>query len=105
MLRDELDDAALGLGDVALGLELRRFGNRCHRYSRETHYHYFCDRVFDVLSQTTMLLRRLRHCPGRLLSAGCSAGGEWLLTPEGTAREEQGRGLLCHPRHHNSAER
>ena len=44
MLRDEFDDAALRLGDVALGLELRRFGSRCHRYLQDTHHHYFCER-------------------------------------------------------------
>ena len=45
MLRDEFDDTALGLGGVALGLELRHFGSRCHRYSQDTHHHYFCERV------------------------------------------------------------
>ena len=45
MLRDEFDDAVLELGDVALVLELRRFGRRCHRFSQDTHYHFFCERV------------------------------------------------------------
>ena len=70
----EFDDAALGLDDVALGLELHCFGSRCHRYSQDTHYHYFRERVLMFVT-TTRLLRRLRHCPGRLLfreESGCS---------------------------------
>ena len=54
----------------------------------------FCD-------NHTRLSRRLRHCSGRLLCGG----GVAAHPPEGTPREEQDRGLVCHPRHHHAAER
>ena len=79
MLRDK---AAPGLGDVALRLELRRFGSRCPRYSQDTHYHFCCGRVL-IFCHNNEAITTLSPLRGQ----AALRGEEWLLPPEGTARE------------------
>ena len=63
--------------------------------------HIGCISVFlRTLFTTTRLLRRLRHCPGRLLY-----GGGVAASPEGTAREAPRRCLVHDPGHHKAAGR
>ena len=68
-----------GLGDVALGLELRRFGSRCHRYSQDTHHPYFCESVLMFCHNHEAALRvpspRHHHAAERRRSLGIIAAG------------------------------
>ena len=75
--------------------ERRALGRRCHRYSQDTPCHFFLWTCFDVFSKP-------RGCYDACATAraGCSAGREWLLHPEGTARAE----FFCALRHHHAAE-
>ena len=57
-------------------------GRRCHQYSQDTHYHFFCGRVL-MFCRNHEAITTPSPLPGQ-----AALRGEWLLHPEGIARAE-----------------